>query len=659
MSFYDFFKDLRNRKFFKEISIYAIAAWLIIQVTATTFPHIGVPGYWVTIVIILSLVGLPIFMLISWRYNMFDEEESPAEAEPGDIKSINIAKQFRNLTSFVGIAVIFISGLIIWNKFLKSNTKISKEDKVAVAIFDDMTGDPTLSMFGKLISNYLTQGLSQTNSLSVVSFNSINNQSQILIDNNIIANDEISKAGAILAEKNKANKLIKGNYFLEKDRLRVMAEISSSESNIIEIGFSDISCPKANPIECAELLKQKVLGYWAIKHIKSNFNTVPNYDAYVELMLALENQELNFNKAFEHINNAIAADPNFIEPYFYKVSYLISTNKFDEAYEVVNYLEDRRSEFSLYEKNFFLYLQALVKGDPKTAFKYFSFIYNLDKQDIQNNMNAAFLALNYLNNPSNALEILSNIEEDTIDYFKNNYSSIHRKILLARAYSEKAEYEKAIQELDNIQIFEKERIIREIKLRCYTRLGDYSKIDQILLKSSTEDLDKDYRYLYYAAAREFDLISDKENRDKYARKALALYKGSLPNKLKMIGRCMYMLEEWDNTQSHLKDYLQNKPNDLFSVAQMAAVLAHSGKESEAKEWIGKLEALSKPTNKKDIFYDKARILAILGDVESASMNLKLALTSGQTFSFFDFHNDPDIKKNIPQKELSQVLNHFR
>lgn len=110
MNFYDFLKDLQNRKFFKEISIYAIAAWIIIQVAATTFPHIGFPDYWVTIIIVLCLIGLPIWMLLSWRYNFFDDGAATIEEKTSkDLKS-NISSQFKSLILGVSIIVFLLSG---------------------------------------------------------------------------------------------------------------------------------------------------------------------------------------------------------------------------------------------------------------------------------------------------------------------------------------------------------------------------------------------------------------------------------------------------------------------------------------------------------------------------------------------------------------------
>ena len=52
-----FFEELKRRNVFRVGIAYAVAAWLLIQVTDTVFPRIGLPDSAVTLVIALLVIG--------------------------------------------------------------------------------------------------------------------------------------------------------------------------------------------------------------------------------------------------------------------------------------------------------------------------------------------------------------------------------------------------------------------------------------------------------------------------------------------------------------------------------------------------------------------------------------------------------------------------
>jgi TolB-like protein/Flp pilus assembly protein TadD len=65
-----FFKHLRMRRVFHTGAIYAIGAWLVLQVAQTVFPALGVPDWGIRFVIIATLAGLPLAVVFAWIYQV-------------------------------------------------------------------------------------------------------------------------------------------------------------------------------------------------------------------------------------------------------------------------------------------------------------------------------------------------------------------------------------------------------------------------------------------------------------------------------------------------------------------------------------------------------------------------------------------------------------
>ena len=65
-----FFKELKRRNVFRVGIAYTVATWLLIQVTDTVFPRIGLPDSAVTLVIALLVIGFIPALIFAWAYEM-------------------------------------------------------------------------------------------------------------------------------------------------------------------------------------------------------------------------------------------------------------------------------------------------------------------------------------------------------------------------------------------------------------------------------------------------------------------------------------------------------------------------------------------------------------------------------------------------------------
>jgi eukaryotic-like serine/threonine-protein kinase len=65
-----FFRELRRRHVFRVAAAYAVVGWIVVQVSATTFPHLGLPGWAVPLVIVLVALGFPLALVLAWAFDL-------------------------------------------------------------------------------------------------------------------------------------------------------------------------------------------------------------------------------------------------------------------------------------------------------------------------------------------------------------------------------------------------------------------------------------------------------------------------------------------------------------------------------------------------------------------------------------------------------------
>jgi hypothetical protein len=65
-----YFAELKRRNVYKVAVAYAIVGWLLIQIAASTFPFLQIPGWATRLVIVLVLLGFPIAVVLAWAFEM-------------------------------------------------------------------------------------------------------------------------------------------------------------------------------------------------------------------------------------------------------------------------------------------------------------------------------------------------------------------------------------------------------------------------------------------------------------------------------------------------------------------------------------------------------------------------------------------------------------
>ena len=80
-------RKLQRRGVLRAAAVYAVTAWIAVQVAAATFPALPLPPWAHTLVVVLAIFGLPVVVAVAWAYEFTPEgiQRTVEEQQPPDL----------------------------------------------------------------------------------------------------------------------------------------------------------------------------------------------------------------------------------------------------------------------------------------------------------------------------------------------------------------------------------------------------------------------------------------------------------------------------------------------------------------------------------------------------------------------------------------------
>ena len=156
--------ELRRRNVLRMAVLYAVAAWLIMQVGEVVVTLATLPNWTGQVILVLLAVGFPIALMFSWFYELTLEGISlEKDVAPGDsITHITGRRIDFIVISLLAAAVILLAVHTWW-------PTAPMDKSVAVMAFENMSDDPEQEYFSDGISEELLNTLAKVNGLRVIS----------------------------------------------------------------------------------------------------------------------------------------------------------------------------------------------------------------------------------------------------------------------------------------------------------------------------------------------------------------------------------------------------------------------------------------------------------------------------------------------------------
>ena len=168
-----FIKELKRRNVIRVGVAYAVAAWILIEITATTFPILKLPDWSVTLVTVLVLMGFPLALIFAWAFELTPEG---LKLEKHVVRGESITHTTGRKLDFVIIAMLVVAlGFFTYDKFVLDPDRDAAEVEAAVQVAQEQVASaverqdsaktiavlPFVNMSDDASNEYFSDGLSE------------------------------------------------------------------------------------------------------------------------------------------------------------------------------------------------------------------------------------------------------------------------------------------------------------------------------------------------------------------------------------------------------------------------------------------------------------------------------------------------------------------
>jgi hypothetical protein len=690
MKFNDFIKKCQEKEVFKNLSIYLVSSWLLLQVFSVIWEPLGLPKVTLTYLLLILLLGFPFYMYLIWRFRLKSIEELGVKKSEDKTKSkvassksaielegkrtINLVpvhlkssfhKMYFTFLLVIGFITVFSASLIIKNKFMNGSEdqalsilpEPEKGNKIAVLKFVNNTLDEKLDVVGKMAVDWIMHGITQNKVGQVISPKIIEEYSNVMKASMIPDGDQ-----GILKEFLKPSKIITGSYYLSEGQLLLQCSILDENMNKTLISFEPVDCDPSAPLDCIEALKQRILGYLVMEKDPgySFEETPPNFVAYQYLLEAHTKYSNADSKYLDLLNEAIEADSTFFEPKIDRLEYYYNKEQFEKT-DSLFLLLAKESNNNKRQMNLLNCYEALLKGDNRSIYKYFRNEYEIEPFDLENNNTAMVLALQYVNRPEDVDAIYSALSMDQMDMEKCRLCEF-RNYMKALATIELGHPEEAVQLLEPYAKKIGYEFVKEALLLGYIVLQKEDKVKELLDDIKLTNESERWYALTVFCGKEYLLQGNKESAQFYFDQVIWSIQDNFSvltqTEKDLLAYAYYYKEDYAKAEKLLEEQF-NRTSDPTILSYLAIAAHNNGKKDVAALYIERLDQMRSKFEFGKVDYALAQYYGALGDEKRTLDHLLKAVADGKRYNPSTYQHDIHFKPYLQTAAFDRVMNFWK
>lgn len=658
MKFSEFVKICHEKEVFKKLSLYVVFSWVLIQVISVIWEPMGLSNNAMTYSLILLLVGFPTYIFYVWRTHLKNVHPAARSRSVSPDKEKKTRLPFNFQTYYfisLGMISFIVGSLVVFVYFNKFSEDVFKEeielqDTIAVLKFGNKTGVKDFDLIGDMASDWIIHGISQYQIAKVITPETFEEYSKIYKASMLPAEQHQS-----LQEYFNPKRIITGNYFLKRDQLIFQGSVIDGKTNTLLFSFESVECNSNNPLDCIELLKQKILGFLVTeKNQELNLQeTPPKYEAYSTLLKAKENRS-NHQLYLGLLNESIAIDSTYFEPHYLVVDYYYNRQNFAKADSLLKIIKPRFSN-SFRQKNILNFLEALLSGNNKMAYRYQQKEYNYAPFDLDKNMSSMVIALEFVNLPDEVEAIYSEINSDNLIIENCSYCEF-RNYAQAMAYLELGEYTKVVTLLEEIVEYSDRLILKKALISAHIKLENYELINEVISQYESKMDPEDWLDLKLYIGMML-LIEKKDNLAKaYFEKIISI--ASSEKNGFVLAMAYYFNEDYVNAVTHFEKIVSLFPDNIEYAAMLAISYEKNGEKLKAQEALVALENLRQEFQFGALDYAFGQYYAAINDEENLRKYLLKSVAAGNKYTNFTYQNDPLFKEVKSENYFKEIMTYW-
>jgi serine/threonine protein kinase/tetratricopeptide (TPR) repeat protein len=573
------------------------------------------------------------------------ESEVPVSAEtawtarkPLPSKDITVTFSLRKLLvpALAALAVVVI-GAAAFFIFRKSAPGLDP-DLVAVAVFENQTGDSSLDPLGRMASDWIGQGLSKIEGLKVVPMMSVLQLSPMAKPGEKTSSP-LSPL-QFLTEQTGAGKVVSGTYYLDRGEIQFLSSITDTQKRKF-LPLEPVKGSLDDKMDVIEKLRQRIMGALAAdpKYSIGDLKGMhpPSYEAYQEFVLGMNNFARNdLAKAISHLEKAVELDPGFMPAYQWLARIYSNIDLWDKAVSIIGFMDQNRDKLTPEGALFLDRLKALSQGKNEESLRAVLQLQKLAPREFLYNFLAVAEGIG-LNKPRQALDLFEKVElpESWLNlnmginwyaywciahYFLENHKKELEVVRRARKY-----FPDALALMTN-------------EARALAALGRIEEVKKVIDESllSRSSIGTAGRVML-SAARELRLRGYQEAFRDIAGRAVEWYRGRAAGKEASeeqrydLAEALYVSEQWEEAGALIEKLRSEKPDDIDYLGYGGALAARRGDKEEALRISEELKRIDRPYTFGAQTYRRARIAALLGMKEEAVELLRQSFAQGNYY----------------------------
>jgi tetratricopeptide (TPR) repeat protein len=386
---FNFWQELKRRKVFRVIVMYAGAAYIIIELVNNVAEPLHLPEWFATLVILMLIIGFPIVAILSWIFDVTPEGLKKTESSK-DAKettpSESVRRKLKLSDGIIAVLVLVVCILLYPKIFNKDKFEDIKDEdgriSVAVMPFENLSGDTLFNVWQVGFQDLLITTLSNSKELSVRQFQTM----YAAYGNNInVSYASITPSAAReLALKLETRTFIIGKILKAGDKIRINAKLMDSETEAIFKTYQVEGKTEDDIFAMADSLSGLIKNYLEIEKLIEQINLpdfrgsfITNSAEAFQYYIHGYNAYLvsNYDASREWWSKSIEADSGFITPYVF----LAFMSNYNQGKKLCNLAYKKRDGLPLKGKLMVDFLNAIYYETPKETIKYLKQILEIEE----------------------------------------------------------------------------------------------------------------------------------------------------------------------------------------------------------------------------------------------------------------------------------------
>jgi len=290
---------------------------------------------------------------------------SPASPVAGVAASVVPDHRARSKSRVASVTtiVILLVGVGGWFGWRAMRGPALDANMVAVIPFENLTGDSQLEYVGRIASDWIMEGIAQTNAANVVASTAV----AFAIGGEKEKSTDIVRR---IASVTRAATVVTGTISRFGDSLRVQASVVDARNGKLISTVPPVAGPASDPLIVLSGVRERLLGAIVSGDAARGVTLraiPPKYSAYNEYIKGLERFRRDQIGSRGFFRRAIALDSSFAAPYVWLAATFVNAGARDSAQALVLHIDAIRDRLSPTDRLMADYIHAMIDNDREAG----------------------------------------------------------------------------------------------------------------------------------------------------------------------------------------------------------------------------------------------------------------------------------------------------